>query len=80
MVKVVDPEPLTVEGLALQVVSAGRPVQLKLPTVPVNPYTAPTLIVTGCDCPCVTVTCPDPGLSEKSGTLMAAVVEEIELG
>jgi hypothetical protein len=77
MVNVVEPEPpVTVEGIALQVVSAGRPEQLKLPTVPVNPFRAPTLIVTGCDCPCVIVTCCEFGLSEKSDITMPALTVE----
>ena len=81
MVNVVEPEPpVTVAGLKPQLVSAGRPEQLKLLTAALNPFRAEMLIATCCDCPCETVTVPDPGLSEKSGMTMVDVVEEIKPG
>jgi len=67
MVSVVEPlPPATVVGLKLQLVSAGNPEQLKLLTAPVNPFTGDRLIASVCDDPCITVTCDEPGLSEKS--------------
>src|SRR5580692_789971 len=67
IVSMVDPEPpVTVVGLKPQVVSAGRPEQLKLVTAELNPFTGDTLIATVCGEPCVTVTCGEPGLSEKA--------------
>ena len=66
MVREVEPEFATEVGLKLQLVSAGRPEQEKLLTVPLNPFSADTLIVACCDCPCATVTVPVPVFSEKS--------------
>jgi hypothetical protein len=66
MVRIVDPLLATEVGLKLHCVSAGRPEQEKLLTVPLNAFTADTLTVTCCDCPSATKTVPAPGLSEKS--------------
>jgi hypothetical protein len=69
MVSVVEPDPpVTVVELKLQLVSAGRPEQLKLLTAPLNPFCGDTLMATVCEFPCVTVTCGGAGLSEKSVT------------
>lgn len=69
IVKVVEPEPsTTVVGLKLQVVSAGRPEQLKLLTADANPFCGNTLTDRVCELPCDTVTCEEPGVSEKSVT------------
>ena len=47
MVRVVDPDAVIDVGLKVHVVSTGSPEQVKLLTVPANPFNAETIKVVG---------------------------------
>src|ERR1700722_5986243 len=51
IVKAVAPDPVTCAGLKLHVVSAGKPEQTKLPTVPLKAPWSPMSTPIVCDCP-----------------------------
>ena len=62
--------------LELQLVSAGKPEHAKFVTAPLKEFMGEMLIATVCDCPWGTMTCTEPGLREKSDTLIAMGAEE----
>ncbi len=75
----VVPEPLTVVGLKLQVLSAGKPEQVKF-TLPVKPSSAPTEKLRDPAPPGAVILIFDGfgGLSVKSGWRLKATVVLVE--
>jgi len=65
-----EPEPVTKPGLKLAFAPAGSPLALNV-TIPVNPFTAPTVAVYVVLLPCTTVWEDGVAASVKSGAVEA---------